>query len=689
MPNSVLVCSLILVALLFMFCSIVVQAQVVCQSNNCDHTESCCSTSHSCSREHNYLIESSQCHQDHGTQEILPRDVVECQFDLNAFSFTCPNSYETDVNRTVGIYGKPNWVGAEFQSLSYEQFSMTVMWEHKDAETLLSRTDRSSVRGYEIRIYQPEESGGESVRKCLCVTDPKLRNVSGIFSGYFDYHSSQAGLANMIVEVRSYPWLVNQERGHSSRRNCSLHTGCAPNNRSEGCFPSHDDDQCYSWPQSCLNLSASYSSETCAPPFYGPPTNVIPQTSLYYNSSTGNEAMQLDLSWEPPTMNYDMFPVPSVYYISVEGGDDSLQYKAVNTTNITILSLNSSRNYTVYVAAYVPCSGLSNKGTAQIGYVGCGNESMTPNVMRPTSPPPTTTMTPTTTPTPTTTHTHTVMGTPTVRDVNPIVYYITAPVAAIVISILLVCISSIVLIVRRRKKSTRDSIIPNPPFFVPSPTLKHNIRVFVFYPKDTEPHKKILVQTYIVAPLSDRYDAIKEVKSSDDPDFERGCIPESVDRSFRDADYILIVCNKLFLYEWNRDECSQTVQLLKRYMGDVSSRCDGSIVKFITVVMDEQRRKQLTDSRQNLGSLANFLVNETTWEQEIPNIVRYMTGTPLFEVTRQEDSLALLDSPDSPVPDTPDSSQDSHYTRTPRTSNSTLSDTDSSHSAYTMEGEMA
>ena len=189
--------------------------------------------------------------------------------------------------------------------------------------------------------------------------------------------------------------------------------------------------------------------------------------------------------------------------------------------------------------------------------------------------------------------------------------------------------------------------------------------------------------------IRDRYDAIKEVKSSDDPDFERGCIPESVDRSFRDADYILIVCNKLFLYEWNRDECSQTVQLLKRYMGDVSSRCDGSIVKFITVVMDEQRRKQLTDSRQNLGSLANFLVNETTWEQEIPNIVRYMTGTPLFEVTRQEDSLALLDSPDSPVPDTPDSSQDSHYTRTPRTSNSTLSDTDSSHSAYTMEGEMA
>ena len=313
MPNSVLVCSLILAALLFMFCSIV-QAQVVCQNNNCDHTDSCCSTSHSCSREHNYLNENSQCHQDHGTQEILPRDVVECQFDINTFSHTCPNSFGTDVNRTVGTLGKPNWVGAEFQSLSYEQFSMTVMWEHKDAETLLSRTDRSSVRGYEIRIYQPEESGGESVRKCLCVTDPKLRNVSGIFSGYFDYHSSQAGLANMIVEVRSYPWLVNQERGHSSRRNCSLHTGCAPNNRSEGCFPSHDDDQCYSWPQSCLNISASYSSETCVPPFYGPPTNVIPQTSLYYKSSTGNEAMRLDLSWEPPTMNYDMFPVPSVYY---------------------------------------------------------------------------------------------------------------------------------------------------------------------------------------------------------------------------------------------------------------------------------------------------------------------------------------------------------------------------------------
>ena len=86
--------------------------------------------------------------------------------------------------------------------------------------------------------------------------------------------------------------------------------------------------------------------------------------------------MRLDLSWEPPDVNYNMFPLPSVYYIFVEGGDDSFQYKAVNTTSITVLSLNSSSIYSVSVAAYVPCSGLSDKERAQLGYVGCGLESL-------------------------------------------------------------------------------------------------------------------------------------------------------------------------------------------------------------------------------------------------------------------------------------------------------------------------
>ena len=57
-----------------------------------------------------------------------------------------------DQAKSVGNYGKPNWVGAEFQRITYDSFSIMVMWEHTDTETLKSLPDLSPTQGYEVRI---------------------------------------------------------------------------------------------------------------------------------------------------------------------------------------------------------------------------------------------------------------------------------------------------------------------------------------------------------------------------------------------------------------------------------------------------------------------------------------------------------------------------------------------------------
>jgi hypothetical protein len=270
-----------------------------------------------------------------------------------------------DRANSVGDYGKPNWVGAEFQSLNYDSFSMTVTWQHADAE-ILSSLDLSPIQGYEIRIISKREAGSfETVYMCFCVTDPSMRNISGIRSSLFTYKK----MSNMIVEVRTFPSLIGEDE-RSTRRNCSLISGCST---TEYCH-----DGCYSWPQSCLSFLPSYNPLTCVPPVYGPPVNVTAEMSLVDDKATDGVSGRLSLSWEPPRMNYELFPVPNVYYIIIWNSDrsSSFQFKAVETTNITILHLNTTTVTSIYhaiIKAYVPCSGLISLAIfGESDYAGCG-----------------------------------------------------------------------------------------------------------------------------------------------------------------------------------------------------------------------------------------------------------------------------------------------------------------------------
>ena len=364
MIKSLSIGSLLPFALLFATCSFVslAQPELTCESNGCD---GCCTTSNSCYEEHTLVSQQQQC-----SNPLLPTlpeaplipGLQQCPFDFITFEFvSCPNSHVDDRTKSVGDYGKPNWVGAEFQSINYDSFSMTVMWEHADAEVLSTLPGLSPVQGYEIRIYEKEARRPEITTHCVCVTDPSMRNISNIRSSYFTYRET----SHMTVEVRSFPSLTGEDESNM-RRNCSLLTGCAT---TDDCSVSHDD--CYSWPQSCLSFLPYYDPLTCTPPLYSPPVNVIAERSLVDDDVTNSVSGKLNLSWEPPRMNYELFPVPNTYYITIVSAGDTFQFiKAVGTTNVTILHLNITSMYRIFVRAYIPCSGLG--WTIWHGSAGCG-----------------------------------------------------------------------------------------------------------------------------------------------------------------------------------------------------------------------------------------------------------------------------------------------------------------------------
>ena len=78
-----------------------------------------------------------------------------------------------------------------------------------------------------------------------------MRNISDIRSPFFEYIER----SHMIVEVQSFPLFIGDNENNNKQRNCSLLTGCATTNVEE-CFTSRDD--CYSWPQSCLDFLLTY-----------------------------------------------------------------------------------------------------------------------------------------------------------------------------------------------------------------------------------------------------------------------------------------------------------------------------------------------------------------------------------------------------------------------------------------------
>ena len=446
------------------------EVQVICQSNGCSNaTDGCCTTSKGCEEEHTLRSEIETCTQPH-TINTPPGMVERCPFNFHTFNYdSCRDSYHTSEQQTVGNYGKPNWVGVEFESVGYNHFSMTVLWEHEDA-MYLSHTNFSDVKGYEIRIYEGRSNNPQAlkiIRQCLCVTDPNLRNVSGITSPLFAYQSSQEGLSHMIVEVRAYPTLVGRDEGYSLRRNCSLLTGCAPNNRSEQCF---SGSECYSWPQSCLDFLPSYNPATCPPPRYSPPTKLTARLS----TNNPNETTQLHVSWEPPHMDYTLFPLPTVYYVSIYEHPiesyNTTRFRVENATNIVISKLNHRTSYNVSVSAHVPCSGfhaqcLNNQLTCSCGLQAYHTVAIVT--------------------TPTTTNAMASGHTTTVSMIEMTIIYVTVVPASVgILAIVIICILIIILIIKN-VKATKTQEPEKENDEKKAPDSEKQTCVFILYPYET------------------------------------------------------------------------------------------------------------------------------------------------------------------------------------------------------------
>ena len=358
-----------------MSCISVSQAQPTCQSN---YRGGSCVTSESCFTKHTPFREGTQC-RDQARAPIPELPLIsgrleECPYDFYYGGYSsCPNSQVDDPANSVGPYGKPDWVGAELQSVNHKQFSLSVMWSHSDAEKINHHDNYSRVQGYEIRVIQNSTSSDyEETKLCFCVLDPTIKNISNIQYFNLRYEESQ----NMVVEVGSFPSLRSDDQ-NSKRRNCSLLSHCVTSNA-----PEHCSSDCYSWPQSCLSLP--HNSETCNPPLYSRPVNVKAEMSLIDSCNAidheSNEGL-LSLSWEPPIMNYDEHvPVPNVYYVTITSTDSSVYFRAINTTIVSIRSFNYTAEYNTYVVAYVPCSGVI-RSPSLISEAGCGAVSST-NVTR-------------------------------------------------------------------------------------------------------------------------------------------------------------------------------------------------------------------------------------------------------------------------------------------------------------------
>ena len=64
-------------------------------------------------------------------------------------------------------------------------------------------------------------------------------------------------------------------------------------------------------------------------------------TSVDDNDNRRNVG-QLNLSWEPPRMNYELFPVPSTYYVTIEsrGVASRKQVRGPQHNMLTIANVN-------------------------------------------------------------------------------------------------------------------------------------------------------------------------------------------------------------------------------------------------------------------------------------------------------------------------------------------------------------
>ena len=177
-------------------------------------------------------------------------------------------------------------------------------------------------------------------------------------------------------------------------------------------------------------------------------------------------------------MNYELFPIPNVYYVSVYNDSDTeyttmSTFRTINVTNITIPELKYGASFKVSVSAYVPCSGLHVQCTNSQGECSCGLPAYHTIIV-----PPTITCDKTNT-TPMTTNV-------TTETRLSIFYFIVLPatVAILVITLTLVLIIGLILRNREMIEAREEDKEKGSPEDKSDPGAERGACVFVLYPYD-------------------------------------------------------------------------------------------------------------------------------------------------------------------------------------------------------------
>lgn len=462
-------------------------------------------------------------------------------------------------------------VSATFYSTSWLVFAVNISWDHP----------YNPAEGYRLIIRDEFKF----LVGCFCINESDSTSIQ-LVSGFFEYRARNS----FNIELSMIHNLPNVSTPPVTRP--------------------------YKWPKTCLDII--HMDSTCALPVYHKPTDLRVNKK---STESGNQTIFLRWSYTYETS----FPLPSVYYIELEGRNAGVHYFIIyNTSRVTnsatLTQLNDSVTYRVTIRPYVRCSGLANRTFS----LGCGKASprvfpsefpISPSSsvleespsISPTSVTPSQTLSP--------------MPTATIKAVPPSPLRLnwkrtTGISVGIGVFIVLTVISLVGISIRACK---RRKPLPWPS---PTPSQDRTFSVFVVYAPKTSSEKYI--HTYVVCRLKEYFDVVTS------SDVMRGDTMKWIEECERTADAVLLVCTKEFHLEWEEKEAkSLVVTAVQTLLSSavVQERLD----KYAIIVLDDKSRQACIPDNHYLSNVGIYVIGKQRNQLVIDELRRFVTKQAMFE----------------------------------------------------------
>lgn len=595
-----------------------------------------------------------------------------------------PEDYNSDCNcgtaataNESALYDGTPRVSVTFETVSVFRFNMEVNWSH-------SLSNNTRVRGYQVRLHLRQEHWGFTSAFCYCVqgSDARSLEIRGrsflMFSNYFQ----------MLVEVQAYPFPpYDSNHPDVTGKNCSLWSDCDQD-------PTGSCGSCRTFPSSCLDLGLN----NCHVPKFQPPTNVELYTHKRPLNGTLEQAMQLDILWDPPVVQNE-YQVPNnlltyflrLRYIKDNGLRGRIDFNASGNGSISIslFPLDLTLWYSVNLLTHYNCAGTDDYLNG-IDEIGCGRYGSA--LLAQYVPPVTTskvapvTMSPASrsyaSPTPSlsailssvavqstssskflTTVQLVLSSKAAVQSTSSLTLSMVLPsglptevvggtdkphplmeptviatIASVVFAFLIIIlIMSSVLFILRRYHSNVSLLTTETSEKVPVhvPIERECLKVFVMYSPRTNPTDKEYILTYVVNGLR-RHCRKIIVTYPDHSDFIRGCVVGKIEEKVKQSQAVLIVCNTAFQEDWDDEiNSSQHVRSLRQLIYSNVGRNQ----KFALVTLDNDPYCVIPS--EYLKPLKRFNIGRKGADEK--DMIHFVTNTAPYQLVHPQDLSPLSD----------------------------------------------